>query len=76
MCGCYCHARPSALASGLDHVTVVHRSRFLSDNGSSYVTGDLAKRMEHVRGTVSAERNVSAIVGAVVISRNENTDQD
>src|SRR5450830_670821 len=30
-------------ASGLDHVTVVHRPRLLSDNGSSYVAGDLAR---------------------------------
>ena len=42
-------------ASGLDHVTVARRPRLLSDNGSSYVTGDLAKwledkGMEHVRG--------------------------
>jgi len=42
-------------ASGLNHVTVVHRPRLLSDNGSSYVAGDLAKwledkGMEHVRG--------------------------
>jgi putative transposase len=42
-------------AAGLDHVTVVHRPRLLSDNGSSYVAGDLArwlqdKGMEHVRG--------------------------
>ena len=42
-------------ASGLDHVTVVHRPRLLSDNGSSYVSEDLAKwlaekRMSHVRG--------------------------
>jgi putative transposase len=42
-------------ASGLDHDTVVHRPRLLSDNGSSYVAGDLAKwledkGMEHVRG--------------------------
>src|SRR3982751_524710 len=42
-------------ASSLDHVTVVHRPRLLSDNGSSYVAGDLArwldaKGMEHVRG--------------------------
>jgi putative transposase len=33
-------------ASGLDHVTVVHRPRLLSDNGSSYVAGDLAKWLE------------------------------
>lgn len=42
-------------ASGLDHITVLHRPRLLSDNGSSYVAGDLAewledKGMEHVRG--------------------------
>ena len=45
-----------ALASaGLDHASVVHRPRLLSDNGASYVSGDLAKwleekRMSHVRG--------------------------
>ena len=42
-------------ASGLDHVTVVHRPRLLSDNGASYISGDLAewldgKGMQHVRG--------------------------
>lgn len=42
-------------ASGLDHVTVLHRPRLLSDNGSSYVSEDLAKwladkRMSHMRG--------------------------
>jgi putative transposase len=42
-------------ASGLDSVTVVHRPRLLSDNGASYVAGDLAdwledKGMKHVRG--------------------------
>jgi RNA-directed DNA polymerase len=42
-------------ASGLDHVTVLHRPRLLSDNGSSYVSEDLAKwlngkGMDHVRG--------------------------
>ena len=41
-------------ASGLDQMTVVHRPRLLSDNGSSYVATDLAKwldqqNMEHVR---------------------------
>jgi putative transposase len=43
------------MASGLDQVTVVHRPRLLSDNGSSYVASDLAewlqkKKIEHVRG--------------------------
>src|SRR5262249_49409369 len=42
-------------AAGLDHVTVGRRPRLLSDNGSSYVAGDLAnwledKGIEHVRG--------------------------
>jgi len=42
-------------ASGLDQVSVVHRPRLLSDNGSSYVSGDLARwlgrqKMEHIRG--------------------------
>ena len=42
-------------ASGLDKVNVAHRPRLLSDNGASYIAGDLAewlttKRMEHVRG--------------------------
>jgi putative transposase len=42
-------------ASSLDHVTVAHRPRLLSDNGSSYVAGGLAKwledkGMEHVHG--------------------------
>ena len=42
-------------ASGCDQPTVLHRPRLLSDNGSSYIAGDLAtwlkdKDMEHVRG--------------------------
>jgi transposase InsO family protein len=42
-------------ASGCDQATVVHRPRLLSDNGSSYISGDLAKwlktqGMKHVRG--------------------------
>ena len=41
--------------SGLDSATVVQRPRLLSDNGASYVAGDLAdwlegKGMQHVRG--------------------------
>jgi putative transposase len=44
-----------ALAScGLDQVTVVHRPRLLTDNGSSYIAGDLAewldgRGIEHIR---------------------------
>lgn len=42
-------------ASGLDSANVVHRPRLLSDNGSSYIAGDLAEWLEaqnmtHVRG--------------------------
>jgi transposase InsO family protein len=38
-------------ASGLDQVTVVHRPRLLTDNGSSYIAGDLAEWLES-RGMV------------------------
>jgi putative transposase len=42
-------------ASGLDTASVLHRPRLLSDNGSSYISTDLAKwldknNMAHVRG--------------------------
>jgi transposase InsO family protein len=42
-------------ASGCDKARVVHKPRLLSDNGSSYISGDLAKWLEaqgmaHVRG--------------------------
>lgn len=42
-------------ASGCDQVHVIHKPRLLSDNGSSYVSGDLAewlqdKGMKHSRG--------------------------
>jgi transposase InsO family protein len=42
-------------AAGLDQVQVVHRPRLLTDNGSSYVAGDLAdwlgrRGMTHIRG--------------------------
>ncbi len=42
-------------ASGCDQVHVVHKPRLLSDNGSSYVSGDLAgwlqdKGIKHSRG--------------------------
>ena len=33
-------------ASGLDKARVLYRPRLLSDNGSSYVSDDLAKWME------------------------------
>jgi transposase InsO family protein len=42
-------------ASGLDQANVIHKPRLLSDNGSSYIAGELAEWMEsqdmdHVRG--------------------------
>jgi putative transposase len=42
-------------ASGLNQVRVLHRPRLLTDNGSSYIAGDLAtwlkgKGMTHIRG--------------------------
>ncbi|MXP36476.1 IS3 family transposase [Erythrobacter citreus] len=42
-------------ASGCDHANVLHRPRLLSDNGPSYIAGELAEyieanRMSHVRG--------------------------
>ncbi len=42
-------------ASGCDQANVVHKPRLLSDNGSSYISGDLAewlddRQMDHVRG--------------------------
>jgi transposase InsO family protein len=43
------------VASGCDTAMVAHRPRLLSDNGSSYISGDLAewlegRGMDHVRG--------------------------
>src|SRR3546814_2175403 len=42
-------------ASGCDQATVKHKPRLLSDNGPSYIAGELAEyieaqRMSHVRG--------------------------
>ena len=42
-------------ASGCDHATVQHKPRLLSDNGPSYIAGELAEyieaqKMSHVRG--------------------------
>ena len=42
-------------ASGCDRATVLHKPRLLSDNGSSYISGELAdwledQQMDHVRG--------------------------
>ena len=42
-------------ASGCDSANVIHKPRLLSDNGASYISGDLAdwledQGMDHVRG--------------------------
>ena len=42
-------------ASGCDRANVIHKPRLLSDNGLSYISGDLAEwlegqGMDHVRG--------------------------
>jgi putative transposase len=42
-------------SSGCDQATVIHKPRLLTDNGSSYIAGDLAewlddRDMEHIRG--------------------------
>ena len=42
-------------ASGCDSATVLHKPRLLSDNGPSYIAGELAKyieasKMSHIRG--------------------------
>ena len=46
---------PQLKASGCDQTKVVHKPRLLSDNGSSYISGDLAEwledqKIDHVRG--------------------------
>ena len=42
-------------ASGCDQARVVHKPRLLSDNGSSYISGDLAKWLE-VQGMAHVAR--------------------
>ena len=42
-------------ASGFDRAKVMHKPRLLSDNGSSYISGDLAEwleeyKLDHLRG--------------------------
>jgi transposase InsO family protein len=48
---------PALAASGCDSVKVVHKPRLLSDNGSSYISSDLAEWLKdrgiaHVRGAM------------------------
>ena len=49
-------------ASGCNRANVVHKPRLLSDNGSSYISGDLAEwledhGMDHVRGRTVSPAN-------------------
>jgi len=53
-------------ASGCDQARVIHKPRLLSDNGSSYVAGDLAtwlgnQGMEHIRGAPYHPQNQGKI---------------
>jgi putative transposase len=50
-----CWATASHTASGCDQARIIHKPRLLSDNGSSYVSSELAEwldaqNMGHVRG--------------------------
>ena len=43
-------------ASGLNHANVVHKPRLLSDNGSSYVAGDLEAQIDAFVGHCNHQR--------------------
>jgi transposase InsO family protein len=47
------------VASGCDRATVVHRLRLLTDNGSSYVSGDLADWLRDQGMDTSAARRTT-----------------
>ena len=54
--------------TGLDQVKVKHKPRLLSDNGPSYISGDLAARLEgkgmqHIRGKSSHPQTQGKIEG-------------
>jgi hypothetical protein len=56
-------------ASGCDQATVFHKPRLLSDNGSSYISGDLAEwlddqSMEHAKPR-STPSSPTTIIGAI-----------
>jgi putative transposase len=40
------HVRPGTGGSGCDHANVHHKPRLLSDNGPSYIAGELADHIE------------------------------
>ena len=50
-------------ASGCDRVEVVHKSRLLSDNGSSYIAGDLEYEIPLVGGWTlwTLDRRLAAV---------------
>jgi len=50
-------------ASGLHSMNVVHRPRLLSDNGSSYIAGDLADWLDEKGMTMSAGATASPDAG-------------
>src|SRR5256884_8113791 len=59
-------------AAGLDKASVLHRPRLLSDNGSSYISDDLAKWLErhdmaHVRGALvnASARSLPALIYSI-----------
>ena len=58
-------------ASGRDQTTVLHKPRLLSDNGSSYISGELAEwledqQMDNVRAAPYSMGTVlSLIIGSV-----------
>ena len=54
------HAGAGAAASGLDQATVLHRPRLLSDNGSSYVSADLAEWLERQNMRAHPRRALSS----------------
>src|SRR5271155_2277186 len=58
--------RLALTASGCDQARVIHKPRLLSDNGSSYVSGDLAEWLDaqgigHVRGAPNHPQTQSKI---------------
>ena len=46
-------------ASGCDRAEVVHKPRLLSDNGSSYIAGDLAEWLEDQKNRPCSRRTLS-----------------
>ena len=46
-------------ASGLDQVTIVHRPRLLTDNGASYIAGDLAEWLDGRASSISGAHRIT-----------------